>query len=198
MRWRRRSYTVEVPFQRMLATGLFGGPCSLENLLREWIPDDDEAREVCMNPVICVGCGLAHGQKFPEEASVRLRDDGEVRCNDCERHDKAPAKEPSEPSKKPGFACSFCGKSRHAVEFLIAGPKVYICDECIGLCNGILEEEALRKLRWCHACGFSGNLHPRYVGEPCPVCGNEAGLFRLLPGDQVQPAVSQAVQTEQP
>lgn len=37
--------------------------------------------------------------------------------------------------------CSFCGKSQHEVQKLIAGPSVYICDECVGLCNDILEEE---------------------------------------------------------
>lgn len=35
--------------------------------------------------------------------------------------------------------CSFCGKSQHAVKMLIAGPRgVFICDECVGLCDGIL------------------------------------------------------------
>ncbi|HKZ78471.1 MAG TPA: ClpX C4-type zinc finger protein [Pyrinomonadaceae bacterium] len=38
--------------------------------------------------------------------------------------------------------CSFCGKSQDAVRKIIAGPTVYICDECIDLCNDILEEEA--------------------------------------------------------
>ncbi|AEI74975.1 ATP-dependent Clp protease ATP-binding subunit ClpX [Candidatus Moranella endobia PCVAL] len=37
--------------------------------------------------------------------------------------------------------CSFCGKSQHEVQKLIAGPSVYICDECIDLCNDILREE---------------------------------------------------------
>jgi ATP-dependent Clp protease ATP-binding subunit ClpX len=37
--------------------------------------------------------------------------------------------------------CSFCGKSQEQVRKLIAGPGVYICDECVGLCNEILEEE---------------------------------------------------------
>src|SRR4051812_49510195 len=37
--------------------------------------------------------------------------------------------------------CSFCGKSQKQVKKLIAGPGVYICDECIDLCNEILEEE---------------------------------------------------------
>src|SRR5580658_7322267 len=37
--------------------------------------------------------------------------------------------------------CSFCGKSQKQVKTLIAGPGVYICDECIDLCNEIIEEE---------------------------------------------------------
>jgi ATP-dependent Clp protease ATP-binding subunit ClpX len=37
--------------------------------------------------------------------------------------------------------CSFCGKSQHEVRKLIAGPSVYICDECIELCDDILQEE---------------------------------------------------------
>ncbi len=37
--------------------------------------------------------------------------------------------------------CSFCGKSQDQVKKLIAGPEVYICDECVELCNEILEEE---------------------------------------------------------
>ena len=37
--------------------------------------------------------------------------------------------------------CSFCGKSQKSVKKLIAGPGVYICDECIDLCNEIIEEE---------------------------------------------------------
>ncbi|WP_413110606.1 ATP-dependent protease ATP-binding subunit ClpX [Thaumasiovibrio sp. DFM-14] len=37
--------------------------------------------------------------------------------------------------------CSFCGKSQHEVRKLIAGPSVYICDECVDLCNDIIREE---------------------------------------------------------
>ncbi len=38
--------------------------------------------------------------------------------------------------------CSFCGKSQHEVRKLIAGPSVFICDECIELCNDIIRDEA--------------------------------------------------------
>src|SRR2546428_13705186 len=39
------------------------------------------------------------------------------------------------------LSCSFCGKSQREVKKLIAGPTVYICDECIELCNDIIAEE---------------------------------------------------------
>ncbi len=42
---------------------------------------------------------------------------------------------------KAGLCCSFCGKSRNEVKKLIAGPTVYICDECVALCNDIIAEE---------------------------------------------------------
>jgi hypothetical protein len=38
------------------------------------------------------------------------------------------------------LACSFCGKSQHDVAKLIAGPSVFICDECVNVCVGILHE----------------------------------------------------------
>ena len=41
--------------------------------------------------------------------------------------------------------CNFCGKSQHEVAKLIAGPGVYVCDECVGLCNNILDEEIQEK-----------------------------------------------------
>ena len=37
--------------------------------------------------------------------------------------------------------CSFCGKSQHEVRKLIAGPTVFICDECVELCMDIIKEE---------------------------------------------------------
>ena len=39
------------------------------------------------------------------------------------------------------LTCSFCGKAQKEVKKLIAGPTVYICDECISLCNDIIAEE---------------------------------------------------------
>ena len=44
-------------------------------------------------------------------------------------------------TKQENLTCSFCGKSQEEVKKLIAGPAVYICDECIELCNDIIAEE---------------------------------------------------------
>jgi hypothetical protein len=44
--------------------------------------------------------------------------------------------------------CSFCGKSQHEVTVLIAGPTVFICNECVGLCDNIIEDQTIdRTLR---------------------------------------------------
>lgn len=44
-----------------------------------------------------------------------------------------------------GVQCSFCGKSNEQVEQLIAGPGIYICNECVGICNEILAEGPRRR-----------------------------------------------------
>ena len=51
--------------------------------------------------------------------------------------------------------CSFCGKSQHEVRKLIAGPSVFICDECVELCNDIIREEIQEK-----SSGSHGNKLP--------------------------------------
>ncbi len=48
---------------------------------------------------------------------------------------------PKPPGASEQLLCSFCGKSQRQVKKLIAGPGVYICDECIDLCNEIIDEE---------------------------------------------------------
>jgi hypothetical protein len=49
-----------------------------------------------------------------------------------------------QPAADAALCCSFCGKSQHAVETLIAGPEVHICSECVGLCDGILIDGRLK------------------------------------------------------
>ncbi|MGF1510600.1 MAG: ATP-dependent Clp protease ATP-binding subunit ClpX [Myxococcota bacterium] len=50
----------------------------------------------------------------------------------------------SRDSRNINLSCSFCGKSQREVKKLIAGPTVYICDECIRLCNDIIAEERMK------------------------------------------------------
>ena len=56
--------------------------------------------------------------------------------------------------------CSFCGKSQKQVKKLIAGPGVYICDECIDLCNEIIEEEV----------GEAADLRLEELPKPREIC----------------------------
>ena len=44
-------------------------------------------------------------------------------------------------TKEKQLFCSFCGKNQSEVKKLIAGPSVYICDECVALCNDIIKED---------------------------------------------------------
>ena len=63
--------------------------------------------------------------------------------------------------------CSFCGKSQHEVRKLIAGPSVFICDECIELCNDIIaeewEEEKSREIRSLPKPAEIKNVLDQYV-----------------------------------
>jgi ClpX C4-type zinc finger protein/glyoxalase superfamily protein len=44
------------------------------------------------------------------------------------------------------LSCSFCGKTQHEVRELIAGPSVFVCDECVGLCNDIIDDQEYSRL----------------------------------------------------
>ena len=60
--------------------------------------------------------------------------------------------------------CSFCGKSQHEVRKLIAGPSVFICDECIELCNDIIREEIQAEAQSAKA-GRSDLPSPREIQQ---------------------------------
>jgi ribosomal protein L37AE/L43A len=49
-----------------------------------------------------------------------------------------------EPSKRRSWRCSFCGKAEDKVRRLVAGPGVFICDQCVQLCNEVLQSDAKR------------------------------------------------------
>jgi hypothetical protein len=61
---------------------------------------------------------------------------------------KIDAAQPRAGAQKPAqrdslLCCSFCGKSQHDVKKLVAGPSVFICDECVDLCNDFVDEQLL-------------------------------------------------------
>ena len=59
------------------------------------------------------------------------------------------------------LTCSFCGKSQREVKKLIAGPTVYICDECIDLCNDIIREEGQKAGTTGTGAGQAGAALPK-------------------------------------
>src|SRR5207253_10669922 len=72
--------------------------------------------------------------------------------------------------------CSFCGKTQDEVQKLIAGPTVYICDECIDVCNEIIKDDGQTKL------SPPGLIHPARIGGiVCPFCQQLAADFTFIP-----------------
>jgi hypothetical protein len=74
----------------------------------------------------------------------------------------------ADPTNKTSVTCSFCGKHQDEVRKMVAGPTVYICDECIDLCNDIIAKED-------SAEASNPDLQPSIVGSPsvsvlCIVC----------------------------
>src|ERR1700710_2595730 len=64
------------------------------------------------------------------------------------------------------FHCSFCGKQRREVRKLISGPRVFICDQCVTLCNDILaKEEASERPRNRRQRAISAEPTPYVVGQ---------------------------------
>ena len=59
--------------------------------------------------------------------------------------------------------CSFCGKTQDQVKKLIAGPDVFICDECVELCNEILDEEFFEGKEK----NLEGKEGDKYIDEYC-------------------------------
>ncbi len=69
--------------------------------------------------------------------------------------------------------CSFCGKSQEQVRKLIAGPGVYICDECIDLCNEILDEELVESHGSARPSGDHGRKPAvKKSSKPAPTLAN--------------------------
>jgi hypothetical protein len=86
------------------------------------------------------------------------------------------------PTKPKALYCSFCGKSQHEVRKLIAGPTIFICDECVELCvNIIREESALDKI--------VSPLWPGQIGDSTSATVSD--VVRDLPSEELKDALEQ-------
>ncbi len=93
-----------------------------------------------------------------------------------------------ENDKERNVRCSFCGKTQEQVEKLIAGPGVYICDECIELCMGIIDENADRNYK---PSGKKVKLEEKVLPKPQDI---KAKLDEYVVGqDEAKKALSVAV-----
>src|SRR3954454_17829356 len=64
------------------------------------------------------------------------------------------------------FHCSFCGKRRREVRKLISGPRVFICDECVALCNDIIaKEEAQERPKYPRPKEIADELERYVIGQ---------------------------------
>jgi len=93
----------------------------------------------------CSFCGKGQREvsKLIAGPTVYICDECVKLCNDIIAQEAQQTTEEESTSSKDrrhhgDLCCSFCGKGRREVRSLIAGPTVYICDECIELCNGIV------------------------------------------------------------
>ena len=59
--------------------------------------------------------------------------------------------------------CSFCGKSQHEVRKLIAGPSVFICDECVDLAMTLFKKRSKSPTMWSHRTGYRS---PKPLKQP--------------------------------
>src|SRR6267154_1529922 len=80
--------------------------------------------------------------------------------------------------------CSFCGKSQHEVRKLIAGPTVFICDECVELCMDIIREENKSSL----VKSRDGIPTPKEIGKISRKSDNPS-ITRDVSGEGVQQAL---------
>jgi ClpX C4-type zinc finger len=110
----------------------------------------------------------------PLSVDVRQREESTVADRSSDRPDE------SVPERESQVACSFCGKGRDKVRKLIAGPHVYICDECVELCEDILQEEYESELSTVHEQSSSQPGMLKHSAS-CAICRLPTSISELLP-----------------
>ena len=106
------------------------------------------------------GCGVPNAATEEERPSRAEADGARRASDDRELASTGDARAAASKGPKVPYRCSFCGKSQEQVRKLIAGQGVYICDECINLCQEIIEEEMLE--------AAEGEAVGRQAPEPPP------------------------------
>jgi ClpX C4-type zinc finger protein/glyoxalase superfamily protein len=113
-----------------------------------------------------LGTELTHSQSLELIAQAFGYDNWNILAAKIEASRPAPAADKH--SEDETLHCGFCGKSQHDVKTLIAGPNTFICDECVAVCDDVLEDnEVLRHLRDTSASGSSAALEG-YLAERTP------------------------------
>src|SRR5580700_2522138 len=90
-----------------------------------------------------LGTELTHSQSLELIAQAFGYDDWNILAAKIEAARPTPAAE--KPPNDETLYCSFCGKSQHEVQNLIAGPNSFICNECVALCDAIVEDSELER-----------------------------------------------------
>jgi ClpX C4-type zinc finger/Glyoxalase superfamily protein len=91
-----------------------------------------------------LGTDVTHSQSLELIAQAFGLDNWNILAAKIEAARPAPAAAPKHPWEQTLY-CSFCGKSQHDVQALIAGPNTFICDACVALCDDIVEDKALER-----------------------------------------------------
>lgn len=85
---------------------------------------------------------------------------------------------PSKPKPTPKLYCSFCGKSQDEVICLIAGPTVFICDECVAICVDVVSERRIKLQQNERTHRLSKGIDLTAIDEiMCAVCGARNGQW---------------------
>ena len=150
----------------------------LEDVVREWA---DECRRGELSRRGFVRETLAVGGTFP--LALALLRESHVSADAAGISQAPPAEKRSKPAAgarpKEILRCSFCNKDKDDVVKLIAGPTVFICDECVEVCNDIIADDNRGAMagRGCALCGGASDWHGVIAGHHvCRDCARKGAL----------------------
>jgi hypothetical protein len=161
------------------------------DLLREWA---DECRRGELSRRDFVRHTVAIGGTFP--LAIALLRESEVSADAAGIAQAPQGNTPSKPAvgapPKEILRCSFCNKNQDAVAKLIAGPTVFICDECVDVCNDIIADDNKygAVAGGCALCGKASDWHGVIAGHHvCRDCTRKGAraLVERVREEQIPP-----------